>query len=126
MTNGRGMVIGDFGRSLGAGMSGGVVYVHDAGERLPLRLNDQLVSAVELDDAGEAEVRALLERHVRFTGSARATVLLEDWERERVHFRRIAPKAEVATIENEAEGTHGAGEEKEAKKKEKAAAGVAG
>ena len=107
-------------------MSGGVVYVHDSSARLELRLNDQLVAAAELDEKGEDEVRALLERHVRFTGSARATVLLEEWERERIHFRRIAPKAEVATIENEVEGTHGAGEEKEAKKKEQAAAGVAG
>src|SRR5206468_2482295 len=84
MTNGRVVVIGDFGRNLGAGMSGGVVYVHDPTARLELRLNDQLVAAAVLDEAGDDEVRALLERHVRFTGSARAAVLLEDWERARV------------------------------------------
>jgi glutamate synthase (ferredoxin) len=116
MTNGRVVILGDFGRNLGAGMSGGVVYVYDPAERLPLRLNDQLVAAASLDEASESEVRALLERHVRFTDSDLGLELLAGWETARLQFRRVGPKAEVASIENEAEGTRGAAEEKEAKR----------
>jgi glutamate synthase domain-containing protein 3 len=90
-----------------------VVYVYDPAERLPLRLNDQLVAAAPLDEGAEAEVHALLERHVRFTDSDLGLELLASWETVRTQFRRVAPKAEVATIESAAEGTRGGVEEKE-------------
>ena len=34
----------------------------------------------------------LLERHARYTGSPRATVLLEEWEHERAGFALVLPK----------------------------------
>jgi glutamate synthase domain-containing protein 3 len=47
----------------------------------------------------------MLERHVRYTGSPRASALLADWDAVLGRFWRVAPKAEVARIESVAEGT---------------------
>ena len=46
MTSGTVVVLGSFGRNVGAGMSGGEIYVHDPEGVLPLRLNGDLVTAV--------------------------------------------------------------------------------
>src|SRR4029450_10013808 len=45
MTGGTVVVLGEIGLNVGAGMTGGELYVYDAPGRLPLRLNGQLVAA---------------------------------------------------------------------------------
>ena len=89
MTGGRVVVLGEVGLNAGAGMSGGELYVLDAAGRLPLRLNTQLVVAERY--AGE-ELRALLEAHVRHTGSARAVAILERWHDAEQLFWRVLPR----------------------------------
>jgi glutamate synthase domain-containing protein 3 len=92
LTGGTVVILGPVGLNLGAGMSGGVVYVHDRDLNLPLRLNEQLVSAERVDGLGPAELRELLERHVRYTGSQRAADLLAGWDGEAGWFWRVAPR----------------------------------
>ena len=111
MTNGTVVVLGRIGRNLGAGMTGGRAFVHDPDRVLALRLNAQLVSAESLDAESAAELRGLVERHLRFTGSARASDLIARWERELPSFWLVQPRAEVARLESAAEGTETAGEE---------------
>ncbi len=43
MTGGRVVVLGPTGRNFAAGMSGGFAYVYDPHERLPARLNHEMV-----------------------------------------------------------------------------------
>jgi glutamate synthase domain-containing protein 3 len=105
MTNGTVVVLGEHGLNLGAGMSGGQVYVYDAENRLAQRVNPALVAAQRVEPREASELRKLLERHLRFTGSARAAALLESWDEAVRLFRRVAPKAEVARLEGAAEGT---------------------
>jgi glutamate synthase domain-containing protein 3 len=95
MTGGTVVILGPVGLNLGAGMSGGVVYVHDRELRLPLRLNDQLVTAERVDGLGPDELRVLLERHARHTGSQRAADLLAAWDTEAGWFWRVAPRRPV-------------------------------
>jgi glutamate synthase domain-containing protein 3 len=104
MTNGTVVILGGFGRNLGAGMSGGQVYVHDPAGVLDLRLNPDLVIARPVSSPGD-ELRRLLERHVRHTGSALATALLDRWEEALGEFRHVLPRADVAALEDEHEGT---------------------
>jgi glutamate synthase domain-containing protein 3 len=104
MTNGVVVVLGDFGRNLGAAMSGGEAYVYDPGGLLSSRLNGELVEARPLAGGG-GELRALLERHWRHTGSRRAERLLESWADAVRSFRHVVPKAEAARLEEEHEGT---------------------
>jgi glutamate synthase domain-containing protein 2/glutamate synthase domain-containing protein 1/glutamate synthase domain-containing protein 3 len=92
MTGGTVVILGPTGLNLGAGMSGGVVYVHDRELRLPLRLNEQLVVGERVDGLGPEELRTLVERHLRYTGSPRAAELLARWENEAGWFWRVAPR----------------------------------
>ncbi len=103
MTNGTVVLLGGFGRNVGAGMSGGQAYVHDPEGLLEHRLNGDLVVSQPVEDA--AELRQLLERHVRYTGSGRAQAILDRFDEARAEFRRVVPKANVAAVEDEHEGT---------------------
>jgi glutamate synthase domain-containing protein 3 len=90
MTGGTVVVLGDIGLNVGAGMTGGELYVHDLRGRLPLRLNTQLVVA---ERGATNELRTLLEHHVRYTGSRRAADLLERWHEAAELFWRVTPRA---------------------------------
>jgi glutamate synthase domain-containing protein 3 len=99
MTGGTVVVLGDVGLNVAAGMSGGELYVLDGAARLPLRLNTGL--AVAERGVGE-DLRVLLERHLRHTGSTRAATLLERWEESAPLFWRIVPRAQATAAEEDA------------------------
>ena len=100
MTGGTVVVLGDVGLNVAAGMTGGELYVLDGAARLPLRLNTGLVVA---ERAGGEDLRSLLQRHVRHTGSTRAATLLERWEESAPLFWRVVPRTEAAAPEEGAE-----------------------
>ena len=86
-------VLGAAGRNFGAGMSGGVAYVLDESGDFAGRVNQQMVGIEVLDDPEEiATVKALIERHLEYTGSARARALLENWSQTVGLFVKILPK----------------------------------
>jgi glutamate synthase domain-containing protein 3 len=91
MTAGTVVLLGEHGSNLGAGMTGGEIFV-----RSTERLNEELVAARHLGAEELVRLHGLLERHVRYTGSPRATALLERWSEQALSFRRIAAKAESA------------------------------
>jgi glutamate synthase (ferredoxin) len=105
MTGGTVVILGDHGANLGAGMTGGEIFVYDPLDRLESRLNDQLVAAHRPEPGDLLELNALLQRHVRYTGSELAATLLEAWEAVTDSFWRVAPKAEVAALQSAYEGT---------------------
>ena len=72
MTRGTVLVLGDLGYNVGAGMTGGVIYIYDEHDKLNGRLNNSYVTATGLDDKEEADaVRSLLENHYTYTESPR-------------------------------------------------------
>jgi glutamate synthase domain-containing protein 3 len=93
ITGGRVVVLGPTGRNFAAGMSGGIAYVWDAaGDFVGKRLNRGMVEPETLADAREIrEVRDLIERHARLTGSAVARRVLDGWDRESKRFVKIMP-----------------------------------
>ena len=105
MTGGTVVILGLFGSNLGAGMTGGQVYVYDADARLGKHLNSQLVAAHRLSDHDAATLRPLIQRHHELTRSPLAADLLARWDDVLGSFWRVAPKDEVARIESAAEGT---------------------
>ena len=93
MTGGRVVVLGPAGRNFGAGMSGGVAYVLDERGDFSGRVNQQMVGVEKLEDPKEiAAVRAMIERHREYTGSARAKQVLDDWSRLVAKFVKVMPK----------------------------------
>ncbi len=93
MTGGRVVVLGLTGRNFAAGMSGGEAYVLDEAEDFVTRCNGQGVNLERLDDPEEREeVRQMLERHVKYTGSTRAKIVLASWETMAAKFVKVMPK----------------------------------
>jgi glutamate synthase (ferredoxin) len=93
MTGGRVVVLGRTGRNFGAGMSGGVAYVFDEAGGFATRVNTQMVGIERLEDAEEiAAVRALVQKHLDYTGSTRARTLLDRWTEAVPRFIRVMPK----------------------------------
>jgi len=108
MTGGTVVVLGLSGRNFAAGMSGGIAYVLDEDGTFVKRCNTAMVAleplAAEQEQeaklgrelwhkgvADEAHARRLLERHARYTGSARAKLILERWSEYRGKFVKVFP-----------------------------------
>jgi glutamate synthase (ferredoxin) len=92
MTGGRIVILGHTGRNFAAGMSGGVAYVVDDNSDFAQRCNLQMVDLEKLEDPEEeAFVRGLITRHLEFTNSARAQVILNNWTHYREKFVKVMP-----------------------------------
>jgi glutamate synthase (ferredoxin) len=93
MTGGRVVVIGPTGRNFAAGMSGGVAYVLDETGDFATRCNKQMVGLDKISDPAEiAEVRGMIERHVKYTRSERAKKVLESWAMLVPKFVKVLPR----------------------------------
>jgi glutamate synthase domain-containing protein 3 len=77
MTGGVALVLGDAGFNLGAGLTGGRVYLLDLD---PARLNASYVKAEPLDESGSREVQQLLREHAAETASRTAEGLLRSFD----------------------------------------------
>ena len=97
MTGGTVVILGPTGRNLGAGFSGGHVFVLDLdmGKVNPESAAGALRFA-PLDETSEPVVRALVERHAQETGSGFAQSLLDDWDNAKTRFTHMVPKQFVA------------------------------
>ncbi len=93
MTGGTVVVLGEFGRNFGAGMSGGIAFVYDPHEKLPTRLNHDMVKLERLDgEEDDAWLRECLKGHAAATDSRYAWVLDWRWGDTQKYFWRVAPK----------------------------------
>ena len=91
MTGGRVVVIGPVGRNFAAGMSGGVAYILDEKGVFPGLCNREMVDLEPLVDDDIAEVRGLIEAHVRHTGSDRGEDVLARWDELQDAFVKVMP-----------------------------------
>jgi glutamate synthase (NADPH/NADH) large chain len=94
MTGGRVVILGKVGKNFAAGMSGGTAYVLvDDKEQFSALCNQEMVLLEALDDKREiAEVKKLIEQHVKYTGSRHAQALLAEWEQTVAKFVKVIPK----------------------------------
>ncbi len=89
MTGGLAVILGQVGRNLGAGMSGGVAYVLD----LPVgRVNPEMVDLDPLSAADLDQLRALITRHVEETDSSVGAELLAEWDMAAGRFTKVMPQ----------------------------------
>ena len=92
MTGGRVVVLGSTGRNFAAGMSGGVAWVLDERGDFARHCNLQMVSLAPADDPAELrEVKGLIERHLRETGSAVGQRVLDRWSESARKLVRVMP-----------------------------------
>ncbi len=92
MTGGRVVVLGDTGRNFAAGMSGGIAYVWDRKGEFISRCNPGMVDleAMEVEE-DIAELKQLIDKHFKLTGSTVARAILEDWDRTLPQFVKVMP-----------------------------------
>jgi glutamate synthase domain-containing protein 2/glutamate synthase domain-containing protein 1/glutamate synthase domain-containing protein 3 len=92
MTGGTVVVLGRTGRNFAAGMSGGVAFVLDVSRDFATRCNSTLVEIGLVTEKADATLlKRLIERHARYTGSARARHLLAHWYTASRDFVRVIP-----------------------------------
>lgn len=93
MTGGTVVILGQTGKNLAAGMSGGVAYVYDPNHDLYMRLNKQLVNTYEVTGKADKEVlEELLNKHFTYTDSDVAKKILSNLDEELSNFKKIVPK----------------------------------
>ncbi|MBQ6024065.1 MAG: glutamate synthase large subunit [Lachnospiraceae bacterium] len=92
MTGGCAVILGPTGKNFAAGMSGGVAYVLDEGNKLYKNLNHQLVSMESLENKADIEkVKSIIEKHVKLTGSAKGKKILDNFDTYIASFKKIIP-----------------------------------
>ncbi len=93
MTGGVAAVLGEVGQNFGAGMTGGMAFVHDGDGSFGRRANPDSIVWQRIATAHwEAALRGLVEEHVRQTDSKWARGLLDDWARAISRFWQVVPK----------------------------------
>ena len=101
MTGGVVVVLGEVGRNVGAGQTGGWGYFLDEekdGYSMPARINGD-VNVQRVNDIGAAELKALIEDHVKATGSAKGQAILDDWAGYLPKFWQVYPSSEAKAPE---------------------------
>ncbi len=89
MTGGRVVVLGSTGRNFAAGMSGGIAYVLDEVGNFDKCCN---MSMVELEAIDEPEhLKGLIEKHLHYTNSSRAQMILDNWNDYLPRFIKVMP-----------------------------------
>jgi glutamate synthase (NADPH/NADH) large chain len=114
MTGGMVVVLGQTGRNFAAGMSGGVAYVLDEEGGFEMRCNLSMVALepvpaeAEASETGEVEthgrvhfnhlnkadehaLREQIEKHLRYTNSPRAKLILDNWAEYLPKFIKVMP-----------------------------------
>jgi glutamate synthase (NADPH/NADH) large chain len=89
MTGGRAIILGEHGRNIAAGMSGGIAYVLDLAQH---RVNREMVDVDPLDGESAQWLRDVLVRYAAETESPVAHALLADWGRWSEQFSVIMPR----------------------------------
>ncbi len=99
MTGGVAVILGSIGANFGAGMTGGMAYLYDPqGVARDYINTETLVLCPLTQDHWETELRGLIERHLKETGSRRAADILQDWDREKARFLQVCPREMLAHL----------------------------
>ena len=92
MTKGVVVVLGATGRNFAAGMTGGLAYVLDEGERFTARCNAASVDLEPVTEPGEIEaLHELIARHAEYTRSPRGLEILLKWDEFLPKFVKVFP-----------------------------------
>jgi glutamate synthase (ferredoxin) len=86
------VILGPTGKNFAAGMSGGIAYVLDEGNKLYRNLNKQLVSMKAVESKEDIEkLKGIIEKHAAATGSKKAKEILDNFDSYIGSFKKIIP-----------------------------------
>ena len=92
MTGGRAVILGPTGRNFGAGMSGGEAFVYDPNKDFARKCNLDTFELEDLKNKNDlTDLKELIEKHFKYTGSKVAESLLDDWGNQINNFIKVMP-----------------------------------
>jgi glutamate synthase (ferredoxin) len=104
MTGGVVVVLGQVGRNVAAGMTGGLAYFLDEEGTFPRKVNLEIVKMQRvITTAGERQLITLLKAHAERTGSQKATEILSNWSEFLPKFYQLVPPSEAGSLEANSE-----------------------
>jgi hypothetical protein len=93
MTGGRVVILGLTGINFAAGMSGGIAYVWDKDGDFKSRCNLGMIELFPVKRSADiAELHELIEKHMRYTGSTVARMILDNWSQVLSQFVKVYPE----------------------------------
>lgn len=105
MTNGTVVILGGTSNNIGAGMTGGELFLfEDPGSKV----NKGYIDAVKLSEQDEHKLKSILKDYLKETGSTKTEYILSDWENAKAQFKKYIPvsmideetKTEKAAVES--------------------------
>jgi glutamate synthase (ferredoxin) len=100
MTGGVIVVLGNVGRNVGAGMTGGLAYFLDEDGSFPAKVNSEIVKIQRVTTpTGEQQLKDLIQAHAERTGSPKAEVILTNWSEYLPQFWQVVPPSEADSPE---------------------------
>jgi glutamate synthase (ferredoxin) len=100
MTGGVIVVLGNVGRNVGAGMTGGLAYFLDEDGSFPAKVNREIVKIQRvIASAGEQQLKELIQLHAERTDSPKAKAILRQWSDYLPQFWQVVPPSEADTPE---------------------------
>jgi glutamate synthase (ferredoxin) len=100
MTGGLVVVLGEVGRNVGAGMTGGLGYFLDENNSFPSKVNPEIVKVQRVEsEAGAKQLQEMIEQHVAKTGSPKGQAILKDWDYYLGQFWQVVPPSETDSPE---------------------------
>ncbi|MCP2729940.1 glutamate synthase large subunit [Limnofasciculus baicalensis] len=96
MTGGVIVVLGNVGRNVGAGMTGGLAYFLDEDGSFPAKVNPEIVKMQRvIAPAGEQQLKELIQDHAQRTDSPKAKLILANWSEYLPKFWQVVPPSEA-------------------------------
>jgi glutamate synthase (NADPH/NADH) large chain len=92
MTRGEVVVLGPIGFNVGAGMTGGVLYILDENNRLAEHVNTGYVKIVDMEGQDKERLKSLIEAHYAHTQSPLAEEILFDFDKRVNFFKKVVPQ----------------------------------
>ena len=99
MTGGTVVILGDTGKNFGAGMSGGIAFIIDESRNFSSKINPEMISLEKPDDSDFLQLKELIEKHVKYTASKKANLILEDWDQMKDLFIKVIPNDYKSVLE---------------------------
>nr|YP_009402791.1 glutamate synthase [Compsopogon caeruleus]ARX96140.1 glutamate synthase [Compsopogon caeruleus] len=95
MTGGTIIILGNIGRNLGAGMTGGLVYILSEQNNLVNQINQDSIKIQKVKtETGQNKLKNLIQSHLNKTGSTKADSILKEWDKYIDRFIQIVPYSE--------------------------------
>ena len=88
MTGGKVVILGEVTYNVGAGMTGGELYLRE--DQISF-VNEEYIAPAEMQDADYQQVHELIEDYHNETSSKTAEKILNDWDREKKRYVKLLP-----------------------------------